>query len=61
MLDVKQIREDFPILNTRQHGCPLIYLDNAATMQMPQPVLEHPYVAKRAQNSKEYLEGNSAT
>ena len=24
MLDVKQIREDFPILNTRQHGCPLI-------------------------------------
>ena len=40
MLDVKQIREDFPILNTRQHGCPLIYLDNAATMQMPQPVLE---------------------
>lgn len=40
MLDVKQIREDFPILNTRQHGCPLIYLDNAATMQMSQPVLE---------------------
>lgn len=40
MLDVKQIREDFPILNTRQHGCPLIYLDNAATMQMPQLVLE---------------------
>lgn len=40
MLDVKQVREDFPILNTRQHGCPLIYLDNAATMQMPQPVLE---------------------
>lgn len=40
MLDVKQIREDFPILNTRQHGCPLIYLDNAATMQIPQPVLE---------------------
>ena len=40
MLDVKQIREDFPVLNTRQHGCPLIYLDNAATMQMPQPVLE---------------------
>ena len=37
---MKQIREDFPILNTRQHGCPLIYLDNAATMQMPQPVLE---------------------
>ena len=40
MLDVKQIREDFPVLNTWQHGCPLIYLDNAATMQMPQPVLE---------------------
>lgn len=40
MLDVKQIREDFPILNTQQHGRSLIYLDNAATMQMPQPVLE---------------------
>ena len=40
MLDVNQIREDFPILKTQQHGHPLIYLDNAATMQMPQPVLE---------------------
>ena len=50
MLDVKQIREDFPILNTRQHGCPLIYLDNAATMQMPQPVLEQLVFHYHSQN-----------
>ena len=50
MLDVKQIREDFPILNTRQHGCPLIYLDNAATMQMPQPVLEQLVAHYHSQN-----------
>ena len=40
MLDANKIREDFPILNTLQHGKPLVYLDNAATMQMPRPVLE---------------------
>ena len=50
MLDVKQIREDFPVLNTRQHGCPLIYLDNAATMQMPQPVLEQLVAHYHSQN-----------
>lgn len=44
-MDMQKVREDFPILKTRQHGHPLIYLDNAATMQMPYPVqakiLEH--------------------
>ena len=50
MLDVKQIREDFPILNTRQHGCRVIYLDNAATMQMPQPVLEQLVAHYHSQN-----------
>lgn len=40
MLDVMRVREDFPILETKQHGRPLVYLDNAATMQMPRPVLE---------------------
>lgn len=32
------IRQDFPILTTKIHGKPLIYLDNAATMQMPAQV-----------------------
>ncbi len=34
------VREDFPILATRVHGHPLVYLDNAATTQKPQPVLD---------------------
>jgi cysteine desulfurase/selenocysteine lyase len=33
-------RTDFPILKTRIHGKPLVYLDNAATTQKPLPVIE---------------------
>ena len=33
-------REDFPILKERVHGKELVYLDNAATSQKPQPVLD---------------------
>ncbi|HRN56616.1 MAG TPA: aminotransferase class V-fold PLP-dependent enzyme, partial [Agriterribacter sp.] len=40
MLDIEKIRRDFPILQTKVYGKPLIYLDNAATTQKPQPVLE---------------------
>ena len=32
--------EDFPILAERIHGKPLVYLDNAATTQKPQAVLD---------------------
>ena len=39
-LDVEAIRADFPILQRRIHGMPLIYLDNAATSQKPQAVLD---------------------
>jgi cysteine desulfurase/selenocysteine lyase len=35
-----KIREDFPILKTLVHGKPLCYLDNAATTQKPQPVID---------------------
>ena len=38
-LDVRTIRRDFPILSRRVHGRPLIYLDNAATTQLPEQVL----------------------
>jgi len=38
--DVKKIRQDFPILNRQVHGQPLVYLDNAATSQKPQVVIE---------------------
>ena len=39
-LDVSRIREDFPILKQRVHGKPLVYLDNAATSQKPQVVID---------------------
>jgi cysteine desulfurase/selenocysteine lyase len=38
--DVERIRKDFPILGLRVNGKPLVYLDNAASSQMPQPVLD---------------------
>jgi cysteine desulfurase/selenocysteine lyase len=38
-LNVKKIRNDFPILNSKVNGKPLIYFDNAATSQKPLPVL----------------------
>lgn len=36
--DVAAVRADFPILGTQMHGAPLLYLDSAATMQMPRQV-----------------------
>ena len=33
-------RENFPVLDQRVHGKPLVYLDNAATTQKPQMVLD---------------------
>lgn len=38
-LDVKKIRQDFPILQTQVNGKPLVYLDNAATSQKPFAVI----------------------
>ena len=40
MFDVESIRKDFPILKQDVHGHPLVYLDNAATMQVPTHVLK---------------------
>lgn len=40
MFDIQQIRADFPILSQEVYGKPLIYFDNAATMQKPQAVVE---------------------
>jgi cysteine desulfurase/selenocysteine lyase len=44
--DVARVRADFPILAQQVHGKPLVYLDNAATTQKPNAVmqaLEHYY------------------
>jgi cysteine desulfurase/selenocysteine lyase len=38
--DVLRIRQDFPILGLNVHGKPLVYLDNAATTQKPQAVID---------------------
>src|SRR3970040_1406698 len=40
MFDVKTIRRDFPILQRKVHGKPLIWLDSAATAQKPQAVID---------------------
>jgi len=38
--DVERIRADFPILKLMVNDHPLVYLDNAASSQMPQPVID---------------------
>lgn len=38
--NVNRIRQDFPILNRKVNGKPLIYFDNAATSQTPQQVID---------------------
>ncbi|HPE83466.1 MAG: cysteine desulfurase [Aequorivita sp.] len=38
--DIQKIRNDFPILSRKVNGCPLVYLDNAATSQKPQQVID---------------------
>jgi cysteine desulfurase/selenocysteine lyase len=39
-IDVQRIRQDFPLLQQRVRGKPLVYLDNAATSQKPQSVID---------------------
>ena len=40
MIDIDKIRADFPILNEKVNGKPLVYLDNAATSQTPKQVID---------------------
>lgn len=40
MVDVRAIRDDFPILKRTIHGKPPVYLDNAATSQKPKQVIQ---------------------
>lgn len=40
MLNTDEIRKEFPILGQKVHGKPLVYLDNAATTQKPQCVID---------------------
>ena len=38
--DLQRVRSEFPILQQQIYGRPLVYLDNAATTQKPQPVID---------------------
>ncbi len=38
--DVEKVRKDFPVLSQEVNGKPLVYLDNAASSQVPQVVIE---------------------
>ena len=40
IMDIEQIRADFPILHQEVNGKPLVYLDNGATTQKPQVVID---------------------
>jgi cysteine desulfurase/selenocysteine lyase len=40
MFNVEKIRADFPILNRKVNGKPLVYFDNAATSQKPQVMID---------------------
>ncbi|MDE6300131.1 MAG: cysteine desulfurase [Muribaculaceae bacterium] len=50
-MDIQEIRSQFPILTSTVYGKPLIYLDNAATSQAPESVVEsirEAYTTRRA-------------
>jgi len=49
--DVHKVRADFPILARKIHNKPLVYLDNAATTQKPQAVVDSLIYYYTAQNS----------
>jgi len=51
VFDVTQVRRDFPILSERVNGKPLIWLDNAATTQKPQAVIDRLAHFYRHENS----------
>ena len=40
MIDIQEIRKDFPILSREVYGRPLVYLDNGATTQKPRSVID---------------------
>jgi cysteine desulfurase / selenocysteine lyase len=49
--DIDRIRADFPILGLQVSGKPLVYLDNAASSQMPQPVIDRIVRYQREEHS----------
>jgi cysteine desulfurase / selenocysteine lyase len=50
-LDVAAVRRDFPVLGLKVNGKPLVFLDNAASSQMPQPVIDRWNLYRKAQHA----------
>ncbi len=50
-LDLAALRRDFPILDLKVNGKPLVFLDNAASSQMPQPVIDRWNLYRKAQHA----------
>jgi cysteine desulfurase / selenocysteine lyase len=50
--DVEKVRKDFPVLSQTVNGKPLVYLDNAASSQVPQSVIDRTskYLAEEHSN-----------
>lgn len=64
--DVEKIRKDFPVLSQSVNGKPLVYLDNAASSQVPQLVIDRgsKYLAEEHSNihrGVHYLSQNATT
>lgn len=51
MVDWERVRQDFPILDQKVHGKRLAFLDNAASSQVPEPVLERLLAYQRTEHS----------
>jgi cysteine desulfurase/selenocysteine lyase len=51
IVGMEQLREDFPILTTKVGDKPLVYLDNAASSQMPQVVIDRLVHYQKAQHA----------
>ena len=49
--ELARIRADFPVLRVEHHGRPIVYLDNAATSQKPQVVIDAVRTYYESQNS----------
>jgi cysteine desulfurase / selenocysteine lyase len=62
--DVSRLRQDFPMLAVDGGGHPLIYLDNAASTQKPQAVIDRMlrfYTHEYAKNEEEHRLSRQAT
>ncbi|MCI5840034.1 MAG: SufS family cysteine desulfurase [Peptoniphilaceae bacterium] len=58
MFNVDEIRKDFPYLDIRRNGKPIVYLDNAATSQKPSQVLDSVYNFYRTNTANPHRGGH---